>query len=199
MTLSTLLCGLGFALAAPTSGAADIETQLADDLALAVHCGPTHFIARSLTHAPLLLIFSDEFGDEGPEVAFWLPPGASYLEEFARGSLDNVQLEVLSGADGQWTSTGTLDLREPAPSGELNLWVLDCGHALTATGEGDALAARTPAGSSLPARLSACGASVGAAAEDDHAGAFHVPVPAPSIKPKQNKPPKLRKKPLPPV
>jgi hypothetical protein len=199
MTLSTLLLGLGFALASPSGDAAQVEAQLTGDLSLAVHTGQTHFTARSLSTIPLLLVFSDEYGDGGPEVAFWLPPGASYVESFARGALEGLQLEVVHGGNGQWTSTGTLSLSEPAPAGDTNIWVLGCGHALTGTGGGAALTVQAPNGSSLPAQLSNCGASIGATANNNHSAAFHVPVPAPSVKPKENKPPKLGKKPLPPV
>jgi hypothetical protein len=192
-----LLAGTLVALATLTSdAAADFEVadsglEFEGDIALALHLDPTHFVARSLAQAPLLLVFTSDVHAE--PFGFWLPPGSHFVEDFARGALHGLQLEVVSGGNGQWRSTGTLKLEVPATAGEVSLWVLGCGHALSRSGEGSPFVAATPAGSSLPAPLTA------GAATHDHPGAFHVPVPTPSDKPKENTPPKLRKKPLPPV
>ncbi len=198
MTLSTLLCGFGIALAPAPEGAAAVEARFQDELALVVDYGQTHLMARSLAKAPLLLFFKED--RMGTENAFWLPPGAIYVEDFARGTLDGLSLEVVSTLNGSWRSSGALALEAPARRTDKSLWVLASGQALTRTSEGAPLAAATPAGSALPSQVLDLGTTIGASAGGPGPyGALHVPVPSPSEKPKPNKPPKLGKKPLPPV
>jgi hypothetical protein len=100
-----------------------------------------------------------------------------------------------------WLTSGTLALDPKAPSGVELLWVLDCGHAVTPSNEGSALMALAPDGSGAPAHLNMITAPAErcALAARGAEAALHVPVDLPEDKPKGDKPPRLRKKPLPPL
>ncbi len=167
--------------------------------ALQVEIEETHFMVRSLAEAPLLLVFASE--DSNLQTALWLPAGGQYDEDFPRGTLVGLQLEVARPTSHGWLTSGALALDSKAPLGAQLMWVLDCGHAVTQEGEGESFSGITSEGSQLPAQLPTI------TVEEAHAeleniephDALHVPVLTPTDKPKGDKPPVLRKKPLPPV
>lgn len=174
------------------------DAVLPERAALQIEIGESHFMARSLTEAPLLVVFASE--DDRVQTSFWLAAGGQYDEDFPRGTLAGLELEVARPIAQGWLTSGALDLDLEAPEGASRMWVLECGHAVTAEGEGETLSVVAPAGSHLPPQLNlVTGEQVDAAAKAEAHEAFHVPVVTPSEKPKGDKPPKLRKKPLPPV
>ncbi len=204
MIAAQLLASIGIVLV-PQTGAespANLAEVLEDSITLSLRIEETELAAQSLTEVPLLLIFASE--DQDMHTAFWLPPGARYEEEFPRGTLTGLVLEVLSVTDGGWTSTGSILLGDSLPLLTGGIWALDCGHALAQPND-EPLSAATPAGSTLPARfVMLTEQRENSTGEQSHGGDFHlsnlhVPVPTPTDKPKENKPPKLRPKPLPPV
>lgn len=187
MTVATILTA--FTLAAGLQANETVQTP--EGAALRVEIEDTHFKAQSLAETPLLIVFASE--DDQLKTAFWLPAGGCYDEEFPRGTLIGLELEVAHQTQGGWITSKALTLDPEAPTGAQLMWVLDCGHAVTQEGEGEPLSALTPDGSVLPPQL-----NIVAGDHEAHA-AFHVPVDTPEDKPKGDKPPRLRKKPLPPV
>jgi len=195
MIAATLLASFGIALAPQTDEAAASPFP-GDHVDLALRIEETAFAAQSLSEAPQLLILASE--DSGLATAFWLPAGARYIEEFPRGTLRGLALEVLSVADGDWSTSGSIVLGDSLPSLAGGLWFLDCGCAL-AQSLGGTLTAATPDGSSLPVPLLAVTDEPGPGGDASHGPEFHVPVPTPTDEPEGDKPPKLRPRPLPPV
>lgn len=202
--IAPLLASLGIALAPQTDGldSAGSLGNFAEEINLSVRIEETELAAQSLSHHPLLLIFASE--DQGLETMFWLPPGARYEEEFPRGTLNGIALEVLSTSDGGWVSTGSILLSDSLPLFTGGLWALDCGHVL-AQSEGESLTAAASAGSTLPPSFILLNDQEPTDGGDPetgdtrHSPNLHVPVPTPTDQRKENKPPKLRPKPLPPV
>lgn len=203
MITATLLTGFGLALA--PQGAdfpIDFPVELKETTRMSLQVEETHFAAQSFSETPLLIVLASE--DRSLQTALWLPPGASYVEDFARGTLDGLQMEVLSPAAGAWTHSGSFFLGDFVLQGTGELWVQDCGHVLTRWNEGAPLTATTPAGSLLPPTLNALIGDAGAHTETLNAGdgatnSFHVPVPTPSDTPQEDKPPRKRRPQLPPV
>ena len=197
MITTAFLALSGFALTpqlADTIGMPPLEPP--HTVSLAVAFDETHFSAQNLDEVPLLLTFASV--NREVETAFWLPAGWRYEEDFPRGTLDGVQLEVFATRPDGWMASGALALESFAPDGSGQLWVLSCGHAVIRGGEGESLVELTPAGSLLPPRVVSF-----LRRPEPHAHAapepLHVPVPRPIDAPKGDKPPKLEKKPLPPV
>ena len=202
MITAALLATFGITLAPALEDAnPNSRVEFEDSIALELSIEETHFAAQSLAQVPLMLIFASE--DHAFETAFWLPPGARYDEDFARGTLNGLIFEVLTPAESGWSVTGSISFTDSLPQDGGQLWLLDCGHFVAGRGEGEALAAVAPAGSLLPPRLnsfSGPGNNEASVLEGhSHPKLMHVPAPTPTDKPKGNLPPKLRKKPLPPV
>ena len=203
MITVTLLASIGIALAPQDSmSVEDLPRHVAQQLSVCLHLEETRFTARSFDEAPVLMIVSDpHHGNQG---AFWLPSGATYVEEFPRGTLEALQIEMLSIADGDWQNTGLFFLGDFMPQSSGQLWALDSGHVLTQTTEGAPLSVATPAGSLLPAELLALTNAISTHSDSvdvqgSAAGApMHVPVPTPSDVPKDT-PPRKRNKQLPPL
>jgi hypothetical protein len=204
MITATLLASIGIALAPQNVLSLEsLKPEVQGALSVSLHLEETRFAARSLSGAPMLMIVADRF--HGIENALWLPPGATYNELFPRGTLDSLQLELLSITDGVWTSTGALFLSDFMPNGNGQLWVLDCGHVLTQSEEDAVLTVASPAGALLPSELNAMtdefpahGESTGVQLGVDGIQ-LHVPVPTPTDKPKEDKPPVKRRRQLPPL
>ena len=174
------------------------DIALPERAALQVEIGETHFMARSLVEAPLLLVFASE--DGRLQTAFWLAAGGQYDEDFPRGTLAGLELEVVRPVAQGWLTSGAMDLDGKVLASASLTWVLESGRAVAFEGEGEPLSVVTPAGSHLPPQLNLITSDRPAApAQAEASEAFHVPVVTPSKKPKGDKPPKLRKKPLPPV
>ncbi|MFT7671407.1 MAG: hypothetical protein ACI8X5_004125, partial [Planctomycetota bacterium] len=130
MITATILAGFGIALA-PQTGDANVlssHVELDSSITLSLQIEETHLAVQSLIDAPQLMIFAS--GDDGSQAAFWLPPGARYEEDFPRGTLTGIELEVLTVTAGAWVTTGSLVLSDSLPSLVGGLWVLDCGHAV---------------------------------------------------------------------
>ena len=196
MIAATLLVSFGLTTpaqpSAPTLAVAPAEARVHIELE------ETRFSAQSHADGPLLFVVASE--ESGLRSGFWLPAGARYEEDFARGTLTGLMLEVLDVSNGARESSGALRLDDLAPDEHARLWVLEDGHAWTSRGEGAALSAATPAGSLLPPELRAH-FSVGprdAAPTPTVPGPTHVPVPTPTDKPKDT-PPRKRRRQLPPV
>ncbi len=203
MITATLLASFGIALAPQdTLSLKELPQQVRQELSVALQLEETRFTARSFAEAEVLMIVSDPH--HGTQSTFWLPSGAIYTEEFPRGTLQALQIEMLSIADGVWRNTGLFFLGDFMPLSSGQLWALNCGHVLTQTTEGAPLSIATPAGSLLPPLLLAMtdafpahGDSVGV--QEGTAGIqLHVPVPTPTDVPK-DAPPRKRHKQLPPL
>jgi len=176
----------------------DATAELTEIAQARIELDETHFSAQSFGETPLFLAVSSEVS--GLQFGFWLNAGARYEEDFGRGTLSGLHLEVLSLAEGAPTTTGLFDLEELAPDDHGQLWVLDCGHALTRREEGAALSVATPAGSLLPPELNVPFGVGSLHSEPVFAepGPTHVPVPTPTDQPKES-PPRKRRRQLPPV
>lgn len=164
--------------------------------ALVFEIDETHLSAQSRLDEPLLLIFSGD--DPDLSTLFWLPAESRYDEHFQRGTLEGLRVDVLwLGAEG-WTATGALDLPDGSASPS-RLTVLTSGHALVDEGDGNGQRLAIAAGSLLPQAFQ----EVVSFPEDGRLllapAPRHVPVQTPTDKPRGDKPPKLEKKPLPPV
>ncbi len=199
--MNTLNLLLSLALTpAPQHACAPLDTaaELTDIAQAKIELDETHFSAQSFGEEPLFLALRNEVS--GMELGFWLQAGARYEEDFGRGTLSGLHLEVLSLAEGAPTTTGLFDLEELAPDDHGQLWVLDCGHALTRLEEGAALSVATPAGSLLPPELNVPFGVGSPHSEPVNAdpGPTHVPVPTPTDQPKES-PPRKRRRQLPPV
>lgn len=196
MTVAAILTAFSLAAGQPMS-----ETPPTNpvDAVLRVEIEDTHFAAQSLAEAPLLVVFASE--DGRLQTAFWLPAGGRYDEEFSRGTLAGLELEVVNQTPAGWLTSGKLGLDPKAPEGVELLWVLDCGHAVALSSEGAALTALAPSGSGAPTHLNMITAPVGPCwlGDSEVNADLHVPVDLPEDKPKGDKPPRLRKKPLPPL
>ena len=107
----------------------DAAAELTEIAQARIVLDETHFSAQSFGETPLFLAVRSEVS--GLQFGFWLNAGARYEEDFGRGTLSGLHLEVLSLAEGAPTTTGLFDLEELAPDDHGQLWVLDCGHALT--------------------------------------------------------------------
>lgn len=153
----------------------------------------TRLSLASTSLEPLLLLVVGR--EEAPRVAAWLPCGVELETSFARGALDGLRFEVVQHVAGAWRSTGTLSFPAAGADGAEIAWVFPSGVALSASADGPitpllaggsvlplsgAPWAATPAGNAAPTPL-------------------HVPVPEPSDRPEAGTPPKLEKRPLPPV
>jgi hypothetical protein len=196
MTVAAILTAFSLAAGLPMN-----ETLPANpvDAVLRVEIEDTHLAAQSLSEAPLLIVFASE--DGRLQTAFWLPAGGRYDEDFSRGTLSGLELEVVNQTPSGWLTSGALALAPKAPEGVELLWVLDCGHAVTPSSEGESLDALAPDGSGAPAHLNMIAAPSERCSHGstEASAAFHVPVDLPEDKPKGDKPPRLRKKPLPPL
>jgi hypothetical protein len=203
MITATLLASIGIALAPQDSmSVEDLPQQVSQELSVSLHLEETRFTARSFAAAEVLMIVSNPH--HGILSTFWLPSGATYIEEFQRGTLEALRLEMLSIADGEWITTGHFFLGDFMPHSSGELWALNCGHVLTQTAEGAPLSVATPAGSLLPPELLEVTNAfsthrVSVDVQSSTAGApLHVPVPTPTDVPKDT-PPRKRHKQLPPL
>lgn len=204
MITATLLFGFGLTLAPQDVDAlGTLPEQVQSQVRVSLQLEETHFAATNFDSAPVLLVIASE--DRRMQMAFWLPAGGSYVEDYARGTLRRLQIEVLSVNDSAWVSTGAYFLSDFMSRGSGALWILNCGHVVTRWGEGEALVAAAPSGSLLPPRVG----SMAMGAQERHMAqtgngesgmdALHVPVPTPTDKPKKDKPPRKRHGQLPPV
>ena len=194
--IASLLIGLA---AAPNSQALDLP--IAPDPIVLEHAravlelGETRFSARNLGLEPLLLLIEDTPGGLG--TALPLAPGAIYEEDFVRGTLAGLALELVRPGSA---STGRLDLDLVLPDAHGRIWLLDCGLARIESSTGTTETAAPAEGSLLPPVAAALLAPAGPCAQSLMAepGPTHVPVPTPSDSPGRA-PPKQRRRQLPPV
>ncbi|MCB9916063.1 MAG: hypothetical protein H6828_13115 [Planctomycetes bacterium] len=168
-----------------------VDVQAPERAALGVSVEATHITLVNTFEAPLLLVATSEDGRF--QALHWLPAGGRYDEDFPRGTLHGLELEVARPLGQGWLTSGSLDL-DPMALESAELWVLDCGHAVAREEGGASFSTVAPRGSHLPPQWHSVTAD-----EAQPAAACHVPVVTPSDEPKGDKPPKLRRKPLPPV
>ncbi|HIG10075.1 MAG: hypothetical protein ABGY71_08855 [bacterium] len=194
MITAAILASLS--LASPAPAAAPLAPVPA---VLEVHYSNTHLQLRSLTGEPLLVIFSS--ASSGLETVFWLSPGGQYDEEFPRGTLFGLDLEVVQDSQLGWITSGAIAFDPKSFGVTDSLWVQPCGHSVMQSGSGGPAFGLAPGQSHLPAELGVLGPDEAhATSGGGHAEpAFHVPALTPTNKPKGDHPPRLRKKPLPPV
>lgn len=162
-----------------------------------VHVTPTRLVARNYSSTPQLFVFRDAETDR--RALRTLQPGATIAYDYARETLDDVRLEVIAQIGGEWSWTGSLDLSGALVLGEETLWIQSRpGHAAVwmQTGEEEpVLTSVTSDESVIPEeqRRESIDASMPACAP------AHVPVVNPGPRPKGDAPPKLERRPLPPV
>jgi len=196
MITATFLALSGVALPQPQADIAGSLDAFSADAALVVEIDETSLSAQSFSELEMLLVFAGD--DPDLSTTFWLHAGTRYEEEFSRGTLAGLRIDVLLREEGGWRTTGALVLQDDSTSSN-RLRVLSCGHALADDGEGNELRMVTPAGSLLPPQFQEI--AEGPPAHHFHLAPSprHVPVQTPTDKPRGYKPPKLEKKPLPPV
>ena len=160
-----------------------------------VHVTPTHLVARNYSNVPQLFVFVDVRNDQRSLRA--LGAGASLEYDYPREALENVRLEVLACDAGAWSFSGLLDLSGALSSGEQTLWFQNhAGRATTWLQNGTELVELHPDATVLPAPWhTSLDANLAAPA----CAPTHVPVVTPSNRPKGDAPPKLERRPLPPV
>lgn len=197
MITATFLALSGVALPQPQADiAGSIDELFPADSALVVEIDETHLCAQSFSDFAMLLVFAGD--DPDLSTVFWLHAGSRYEEEFSRGTLAGLRIDILMQEEGGWRTTGALALQDDSTSSN-RLRVLSCGHALVDDGEGNELRMESPDGSLLPLQFQEI--AEGPPAHHLHLAPSprHVPVQTPTDKPRGDKPPKLEKKPLPPV
>lgn len=161
----------------------------------AVHVTPTHLVARNYSAVPQVLVFVDVRSQERSFRA--LGAGASVEYDYPRDALESVRLELVCAGDGAWSSSGLLDLSGALRLGEETFWFQDePGRTFAWLQEGAELTLLDPLESTLPAALRA---PPPARFATPPCTPTHVPVVTPSNRPKGDAPPKLERRPLPPV
>ena len=160
-----------------------------------VHVTPTHLVARNFSNVPQLVVFVDARNDQ--KSLRPLGAGASLEFDYPRDALQNVRLELLTCDAGVWSFTGELDLSGVLANGERTFWIQNhAGIATVWSQAGSELTLVERELTVLPAALRA-GAEANLAAPA--CAPTHVPVVTPSNRPKGDAPPKLERRPLPPV
>ena len=192
LTLFTILC-----TALPSTTALDFPPTTPPDcppIHAGIHVTPTHLTARNFSHLPQLLVFSDAETDL--HTLRLLDAGAALELDFARDALLHARLELLHYEHGTWTPSGTLDLSTTLSDGESTLWFQPVDGTLhTWSQTGASLELLENADTTLPENLRPpTTASVATACAPTH-----VPVVTPGQRPKGDRPPKLERRPLPPV
>jgi len=179
---------------------ADIAGSVAETFraqeALVFEIDETHLCARNRLDEPMMLVFSGD--DPDLSTLFWLQAGSRYDEHFQRGTLEGLRVDVLWLGDDGWTATGALDLPDGSASSS-RLTVLTSGHALVDEGDGNGQRLAFAAGTLLPQSFRRIVNSPEEGRLFLAPAPRHVPVQTPTDKPRGDKPPKLDKKPLPPV
>lgn len=163
--------------------------------ALVVRIEQTRLQLENPGAEPVLLLFALE-GRE-PQIARWLAPGASVAESFARGATRGMELEVVQPTAAGLVSSGALELDAPGPGETRALWVQQSGVVLGAL-NGEPIAPVVPDHSLLPAGAQHLLAPPGTELPM-RVDPLHVPVPQSNGGSSGDKPPRLEKRPLPPV
>ncbi|MBI5362665.1 MAG: hypothetical protein HZA53_05765 [Planctomycetes bacterium] len=160
-----------------------------------VHVTPTHLVARNYSALPQLIVFVDARSQAATLRA--LGPGATLEYDYSRDALENVRIEFVTAAGGAWSTSGLLDLSGALRLGEETFWFQDQpGRTFAWLQQGAELTLLDPRESTLP---SAVQAPSDAALMAPTCTPTHVPVVTPSNRPKGDAPPKLERRPLPPV
>jgi hypothetical protein len=160
-----------------------------------VHVTPTHLVARNYSALPQVLVFVDARTLDASFRA--LGPGATLEYDYSRDALERVQLEFVTSAGGAWSSSGLLDLSGALRSGEQTYWIQDQpGRTFAWLQTGAELELVDPNESTLP---DSARAPIDASLAAPACTPAHVPVVTPSNRPKGDAPPKLERRPLPPV
>lgn len=160
-----------------------------------VHVTPTRLFARNYSALPQLLVFVDPTTKDASFRA--LGPGATLEYDYSRDALHRVQIEVVTSAGGAWSTSGLLELSGALQSGEITYWIQDQpGRTFAWLQTGAELDLVDPTETTLPDSVrTPRDASFAAPA----CTPTHVPVVTPSNRPKGDAPPKLERRPLPPV
>jgi hypothetical protein len=193
--LATVLC-----TALPSSTPLDVPALSADGTIAAdvgVHVTPTQLVARNFSSVPQLLAFRD--AGSGLRALITLHSGGRLEFSYPREALELVQLEVLCERSGSWSTSGALDLGGTLACGEETFWIQQLHHhSCTWLQVGTQLALVEAGPSLLPRALQREdeGAVDGFSAS---CAPTHVPVITPGEKPRGDLPPKLERRPLPPV
>jgi hypothetical protein len=158
------------------------------DLELVARLGETRMSAHNPGERPQLLIVGEL--DGCARVRTWLAPGATLDARFPHGSLSGLALEVVSFGPFGVTSSGLLPLTELASAGFDAFWVESTAGGSHAWGRSG------PTTTALGAASSGfSGLSAGARPPKP----VHVPVVTPADRRNGDVPPRLEKKPLPPL
>jgi hypothetical protein len=163
----------------------DRETGPVAILELLAQVGETRFAASNPTWRPELLVFFD--GDGAALAGLVLPAGGDARFAFPRGTLDWLGVALFTRDAGVVRTTGELVLSELTQFDLL--WVESVEGRLHAWGALPSGFVHVPASNAGP---------LGPVAPPPIA-APHVPVITPTDKPKGDLPPRIERKPLPPV
>jgi hypothetical protein len=192
--IATVLC-----TAVPSATALDFPAATPTDcptIQAGIHVTPTHLTARNFSHLPQLLVFSDAETDLRTLRA--LEAGATLELDFARDALTTARLELLHYSRGTWTPSGTFDLSTALTSGESTFWFQPvAGTIHTWSQSGATLDLLESDETALPETLRPPTTATVATATT--CAPTHVPVVTPGQRPKGDRPPKLERRPLPPV
>jgi hypothetical protein len=181
---------LSLAALVPSWDEADASPRSAQ-LELVARLGETRMSAHNPGERPQLLIVGEVDGDARART--WLAPGASLETRFPPGSLDGLALEVVSFGPGGVTSSGALALAELAAAGFDAVWIETSSLGSQTWGRSGAL---TSALSASSLGLSGLSANAPRPAPPKP---VHVPVVTPADRRNGDVPPRLEKKPLPPL
>jgi len=186
--LSALVLSLVPLVPAWDDGTASLETA---HLELVARLGETRMSVYNPGQLPQLLILGELGGVARART--WIAPGAQLDTRFAPGSLAGLALEVVSFTDGGTHSSGMLALEDIASAGYDAFWIETTSQGSHAWGR---------SGSSLWTIGPGDAGLTGLAFSVPTVRALrptHVPVVSPSDRKNGDVPPRLERKPLPPL
>lgn len=190
--ISTLVAAAGLATPLLLAGPLPAQTS-ASDVELVARVTATRFVAVNAGEHLLLLRFGSPRA--GVVASRLLTPGAGMDEPFPLGTLEDLYFEVLVMNPKDPRSSGALSLEDMAVP-RATLWVEPHGHGLEAwlrSPDGDAHLLAT-FGSLAPVHPALRAQRLGKGPPLPH-----VPVPTPGEEAVGNRPPRLEKRPPPPV
>lgn len=164
----------------------------------------THFVAENTSQFPQVVFFGS--ADIGLSSTVQLAAGERVMFATSRGAMDDLLFEVLSLEPTGWLNTGALEASVLRTSEDGALWITnDSCRSLGWTAEASNLTHAVPRMGLVPdsLRRTPKGATIHAfdsGLPDSYSTApAHVPVPTPNGEKKEEKPPVVEDKPLPPV
>jgi len=160
----------------------------------------THFVAENNSNGSALLFFgNEEFGHVSIQR---LNAGEAMIIPFARGTADELSVEVVTFDGENWSNTGALSLEAIRMAEQHALWIeVVSGHAIGWMESGRELQHAVPTTGLLPKAFvrSTSGLHDYSDPTLSAPAATHVPAITPAGDKRGNTPPVIDEKPLPPV